>query len=446
MALLKSPATFPADVLGLTLWTKQLEILQAVRDHRRVAVASGHSCGKTLTLATLIVEWMSSHRDARVICTASTNRQVHTVLWAEVQRLYARSRYELPGVMQERDWKISPTWRADAVSVDDPTAIQGVHGPATLVVVDEAEGLDARIWSAIESLLSSEGSRLVVAFNPVTPSGKCFEIWQRPDLYRQIQISCLDHPNVVSGENVIPGAVTSEWIEEIRQREGVDSPFWASRVLGQFPKTSTSSLLTLDEINAADVETGVDEAPRIGVDVARFGDDKTVLVVLDRSRSVVEVLDWHGQDTMKTVGAIIDAMSRHSVSPDCVSIDSGNVGGPVVDRLLEQGFDVQPVDFGSSPRGDWASIVGRSAKFSNRKAELHWAVRAMIRQRVLRVSERWDMMRADLVAPTYSFTSQGKIAIESKDDLKKRLRRSPDFGDALVVAVASIGSRGPLIQ
>lgn len=447
MALLRSPTIFATDVLGILPWSKQVEIRQAVAEHRRVAIQSGHGCGKTLTLAWLIIEWMLSNPNARVRCTASTNKQVHSILWAEVQKLYASARFEMPGVMLDKEWRISPSWRAEAISCDDPTAMQGLHSPATLIVVDESEGVHHSMRAAIESLMSSSGSRLVESYNPVTPSGHCYEISRRPDLYKLIQISCLDHPNVISGENVIPGGISREWVEEVRSREGEDSPFWQSRVLGRFPKSSTNSLITIDEIDAACGPTGVEDVARIGVDVARFGDDKTVLVVLDKTRRVVEEIEWWHQDTMRTTGAIIDAMTRHEVDPYCVAIDSSNAGGPIVDRLHEQGYPVIPVDFGSGPKGDWSDVVGRHIQFQNRKAELHWVARSLIRAKQFWIPVEYKRMRSDLVAPTYHFSSNGgKVIIESKDEVKVRLKRSPDNGDAAIIALGSLGSQRPCIQ
>lgn len=446
MALLKDPAAFPNEVLGYTPWSKQVEVLDAIRKHRRVAIKSGHGTGKTRLLGGLVNEWMCSHQNARVVCTASTNRQVHTVLWAEVQRLYREAKFEMPGELLEREWRIAPSWRADAVSVDDPTALQGIHGPATLIVVDEAEGVDHRMWGAIDSLMSSGGSRLVMAYNPTTPSGFCYDAAQRPDLFHTITISCLDHPNVISGEEVIPGAVTRQWVDEVRAREGDGSPVWSCRVLGEFPKTASNTILTIDDLVAADVPTGATDSPRIGLDVARFGTDQSVLCVVDATRTVVEVQAWQGEDLMATAGRLRDAMRRHNVEARFVGVDATGIGAGVVDRLREDGIRVSPVDFGAAPVGDWGTLLGRDAMFANRKAELHWVVRGLIRQKSLRVPVQWKAMWADLAAPTYAFDGKGRITIESKDALRERLKRSPDHGDALVIAFGGLGTRRPLIQ
>ena len=440
-----SDSRFAQRVLGWQPWEAQARILRSVRDHRRTLVMAGHAVGKTRTLASLIIEWMAMRPGARVVCTASTNKQVHSILWQEIRKLVEQSKVIIGGDLKETKWRFKDRL-AEALSVDDPTAIQGVHGRANLVVVDEAEGVHQSMWDALETLLSSKGSRMVLCFNPVTTSGYCYEAAQRPDMFNVISVSCLDHPNVVEGRDVIEGAVTREWVDEMRKRHGEDSPFWSSRVLGRFPKTSTNSLVTVTELLEADTPTGVEEEMRIGLDVARFGDDRSVLVVMDKTRTVIECQSWSHADLMQTAGRLREAMRRHGVRPGRVGVDVCGMGAGVVDRLAEDGVRVVPVDFGAGCLGDWGSVVGREAAFNNRRSELHWVARSLIRARQLRIGPQWKEIWADLAAPSYWFDGRGRIAVESKDEIKARIKRSPDYADAVLIALGASGTRRPMIQ
>jgi len=433
------PTFFAERVLGWKPWSRQREILASARENRRTLVMSGHGVGKTRTLASLICETMVLEPDARVVCMASTYRQVHDALWGEVQKLYRESRNPLGGRIGETEWTIGDGSRASIVAVDDPTALQGIHSPRVLVVVDEAEGVDPRMWAAVDSLLSSGGSSLVVAFNPVTPSGYLFDASLNPGRWNVIRVSCLEHPNVTGDdETIVPGAVTNRWIEEVRTREGEDSAFWSSRVLGRFPAAGSDSLISVSEIEATEnAETGVREPRRIGLDVARMGGDANVLVVLDESRRLIAVESWRGEDLMQTTGRLIDAMRRYGVEGRNASVDSCGIGAGVVDRLREQNVRVTAVDFGAGAAGDWSAILGRDAAFPNRRCELHSALRSLVRSKSISIPSKFREVVADLASVRYWYDSRGRFTVEPKDAIRARIRRSPDFGDALVIALGS---------
>lgn len=436
---------FSRAVLGQSLWSGQLAIKRSARRHRRTLVVSGHGTGKTRTLAEIVAEHMAFTPNANVVCTASTNAQVHQVLWTQVAAIHARARARgipLGGDFSDRIWRgATPDSFAVAKSVDDPTAMHGVHGPAVLVVVDEAEGVDRKMWRAIESLLLSEGSRLVVAFNPWDPEGYCAQAASRPDVWNVVHLSALSHPNVVSGENVIPGAVTREWVDEMRRLHGEDSDEWRVQVEGRFPRAGSRQLISADMLDAtAGGGLDQDEEPRAGLDVARFGGDRNVIVATDQRRRVVAVDSWVGLDLMETAGRALEFSRSLGAA---LRVDACGMGAGVVDRLREQGVSVDAVDFGTSPAGDWSDLLGVDAKFANRKAELHWALRENARRRLIEVPAKFRELRADLCAPTYGHDSTGRIKVEDKDAIRKRIGRSPDFGDALVIALSNAGFSRP---
>ena len=429
---------FPAHVLGNPLWEKQREIAASVRKNRRTAVISGHATGKTNTIACVILEAMTMHPNARIILTATTWNQVKDTAWGEVKRLYRNAKLPLGGMMLDTRWTIADGSLATCISVDDPTALQGVHGPFVLVIVDEAEGLGQDMWAAIESLMSSEGSRLLVCFNPVTPSGFLYEASKQPREWNFINVSCLDHPNVTSGQNQIPGAVTREWVDEMRAKHGEDSPFWHARVLGKFPDAGSDSLLSAREIEATEgIQTGVKEPRRIGLDVARMGSDTSVLTVYDETRTLIAVESWRSEDLMQTAGRLIDAIRRFKVEPRNACVDVCGIGAGVVDRCREAGMIVTPVDFGGGPVGDWAPLLGREAGFPNRRCELHAVMRQLVREKAISIPTRYREIVADLSAIRYWYDGRGRFVVEPKDAIKERIRRSPDFSDAAILALGA---------
>ena len=434
---------FSRVALNFNPWSKQTAILRAVRRHRRVIIQSGHGVGKSRILAAIALEWMATKPGAKIVCTAGTNAQIHDVLWSEVRKLYRSSRIPIGGEMQERGWKgPRPDWFAVCKSVDDPTALQGVHGEAVLIIVDEAEGVAREMWEALDTLLSSEGARMVAAFNPTTPSGYCFEATQRPDLWHTIAISCLEHPNFISGENVIPGAVTRAWVEECRASWGEDDPRWAFRVLGQFPKTGTRQLASIADLDATiGGGTAAPEPPRAGLDVARFGGDRNVLCLLDDRRRVVACDHWTGHDAMQTVGRVVDRLRGTAFQ---LRVDTCGMGGPFVDRFRELGVAVDAVDFGAAPSShggrspDWA--LARGVPFrgaGGRKDELHYVLRQLVRDRAIEIGPKFCELRADLAALQYEFDSAGHFRVDDKETVRVRIGRSPDFSDALVIALSN---------
>jgi hypothetical protein len=197
-------------------------------------------------------------------------------------------------------------------------------------------------------------------------------------------------------------------------------------------------LVSVAELEATEaVATGVREPRRIGLDVARMGGDANVLVVLDETRRVVAVESWRGEDLMQTTGRLIDAMRRHNVIGRNVAVDSCGIGAGVVDRMREQNVAVTAVDFGSAPAGDWATVLGKESTFPNRRCELHAALRALVRSKQISIPSSFREVIADLASVRYWFDSRGRFTVEPKDAIRARIRRSPDFGDALVIALGS---------
>lgn len=435
------PMYFGRAILGRKRWAKQCEMRRSVWEHRRTIVYSGHSVGKTFELGTLIVEWVLAHPGSRTIVTGPKFETVRLGVWAQVRQAFFGAAARLPGRMLEASWTISDGWDCIVSTADKPSNFQGLRGATVLLVIDEAQGMESFEYvTALLSLVTAEDSRVIACLNPLFNSGWTYDAATSP-LWHAIRIDGLEHPNIVEGREVIPGAITQTWVDEMRADFGEDSPEWQSRVRGQFPEHSDSQVISIADL-AKGAGIAIDEKPRGGLDVARFGGDRNVFGAFDARRRLVHVESWTGLDTMQTAGRVKNLAQRWGVQ---VRIDVCGLGVGVYDRLREEGVAVDAVDFGSAPKGDWRGAMSGNVQFKNRRAELHWVTRTLLRAGQVEIGEKFREVRSDLVAPRYSYDGAGKIVVEEKDKLRSRLGRSPDHGDMVHLAMSN-GTVAPRVE
>ena len=253
---------FAADVLGVTLWSKQQEVLNALANHRRVAVKSGNGLGKDFTAAVAALWFLHCHDPAIVLTTAPTFRQVRNILWRQIQRLHDPAADTLGGKMLNTRWELSQDRYALGLSAGGADRFQGFHCENVLVIVDEAAGVSEEIYEAVDAVMTSSNAKLLLIGNPTTTGGAFHRAFhQERGLYETITISALDSPNVTGDEPPVPGLVTAQWVEERRIAWGEDSDTYRSRVLGQFPARGDDTLISMDDIEAAIYDNTYDDAP-----------------------------------------------------------------------------------------------------------------------------------------------------------------------------------------
>jgi phage terminase large subunit len=428
------PRKFVTEVLGLTLWEKQFQILEAARDHRRVAIRSGHSVGKTFAVASLVLWWLYA-RQGLVLTTAPTWDHVEGVLWREINSIAGRATVPLPGEPFLTERRVSNDWKAFGLSTNNPDAFRGWHHPRLLVVIDEASGVDELIHTEISTLCTGQENCIVMIGNPTSTSGTFYNAFAKQGPWHRLHISCLEHPNVISGVEGIKGAVTTQWVEDARSQWGEQHPFWFSRVLGVFPMISNKGVIPLawveraineDKRKEALDQAELDRIPRVGgLDVARYGDNRTVFIVR-RGDAVEHIESWHHTSLMETTGRAKRLIDEFKLK--ALVVDSAGVGGGVVDRLLEQHAPVFAYNGGHR--------AFTQGQFANRRSELWWSLRQRFEHQKMWLPKNHDILTGELIAPQYDITSAGRLRVETKESLLDRGIASPDFADALVMSFA----------
>lgn len=409
-----------------------MQIAESVRDNPRTGVASAHGVGKSWVAARIALWWLCCYPGSIVATTAPTFRQVERVLWQELRQAHKNARERLPGKLLQTSLTVDDGWYAFGFSTVDANRFQGLHAEHVLAVFDEAAGVAQEIWTAAEGILTSAHCRLLAIGNPTEADGPFYQMFREPGVSK-IHISAYDIPNVQERRTVIPGLTTWEWVEDKRARWGESSPIFKSRVLGEFPGDADNSVIPLSWVEAA-VERGRASADASGVtcvalDVADGGEDRSILAI--RRGSAVELLDV-SQDNPHSTMALV-GIARARAGSARLTVDSIGVGAGVVSRLRELGADVSAFNAAEATPDTDAS---GEMRFANIRAAAWWGLRERLHPETgdkLELPDD-DELVADLTAPRWAMTSSGRIKIESKDDIRKRLGRSTDRADAVVMA------------
>ncbi|MEE8045543.1 MAG: DEAD/DEAH box helicase family protein, partial [Dehalococcoidia bacterium] len=428
------PVRFASEKLGASPWSKQNEILEAIRDHARVAVRSCNGSGKTYIAAHVVLWWLMCHADAIVITTAPTGHQVRDILWREIRRAHHQNSALVGGILLRTSLELGDKHFAQGLSTDTPERFQGFHEGHILFVVDEASGVREGIFEAIEGSMTSADAKVLLIGNPTSLRGTFYEAFhKRRGLWKTIHISAFDTPNLVQNEVVLPSLVTPKWVADAEENWGSESYLYQVRVMGEFPTESEDTLIPLKLIEAAiagSMEDSGDGVLQVGVDVARFGSDRTAICVR-RGGQIVSLESFHREDTMSTAGRVARIARQHS--PGAIRVDEIGIGAGVVDRLVELEI----------PNIEGVNVARKASKpeqFANLRAELYDGLRERFFEGRIVISDDAELI-SQLASVRYSFTSSGQMRIEGKDELRSRGERSPDLADAVMLAFAKSATR-----
>ncbi|MBU8540191.1 terminase large subunit domain-containing protein [Falsiroseomonas tokyonensis] len=418
---------------------------EAVAEAVQVAVASGHGIGKTALIAWIILWFISTRDHPQIVVTANTKAQLTSKTWRELAKWQKRAingswfqwsaeKFYLKGH--------SETWFASAVpwTKEKAEAFAGTHEKHVLLVFDEGSAIDDAIWEVAEGAMTTAGAMWIVFGNPTRNTGRFRECWRRfAKRWFTMQVDSRDAKKASKKQ-------IQAWLEDY----GEDSDFFRVRVKGQWPRAATSQFISEEDVAAAvarfkrrerlkrekalllnidpervslavtdDVDP--DEPLVLAVDVARYGDDHTVLLL--RKGDIAKIIGrYNGLGTDQVKQLVIDAITEHR--PDATFVDGVGVGAGVVDELRALGYSVIDVNAGRKALNPKA--------YFNRRVEMYDRVRKWLRGGGC--IEETRTLTEGLTAVEYGFADRsGQLQLESKDDMKARGLPSPDEADALAM-------------
>ena len=488
------PDVFIEKAFGDKLEKYQAHTIRKIMRHDRVAIKACHNMGKTFILSRVIPLYLLANPYSKVITTAPTFNQVKNILWSELRSLHAKSKTPLGGTMLQTEWQLSPngdwfalgfTSRQEQSSSEGQgkqSSFQGFHAKGGIMVVfDEATGIPPAIWTMAEGLLTQSNVKFVAIGNPTSKNSEFFKCFKSPE-WAKISLSCFDSPNLNINNlftindlkrelqilKELPQVLAQERLQNYRTSEGkghllsmswvmgralkwgIDHPLFLSKCIGEFPVEGDGSLITLNDCEMAqirDYKPKVSDRKILGVDVARFGTDSTVMTALHGYKYLGKKV-LVKRDTVQVVGEIFNQISQYN-GFDVIVIDETGLGAGVVDLLKErkrEGLinpktEIRGVQFGSGVSCEIKNCTHISgecdkARFANVKAKMYSLLSDEIKNNLeLPKLDKGEIYLEELPTIKYHYDSKGRMIIESKDEYKKRTGRdSPDHADSLALA------------
>lgn len=443
------PVEYVEDIIGAKPDGEQAKILQSVADNTMTSVRSGHGVGKSAVEAWVAIWFLSTRPFPKIPCTAPTQHQLFDILWAEISKWLRNA----PGLQNEIVWTKEKVylkgypeeWFAVARTATKPDALQGFHADDVLYIIDEASGVRDEIFEPVLGSLSTPGARLLMCGNPTQKSGFFFESHTK----NRAAYSTFH----IDGRQ--SGRVSSEFVKKIIEMYGEDSDVFRVRVAGEFPLNEEDVFISLPIVEKSIMteftERKKPNTIRIGCDVARFGDDKTVIGTKIDEKATIEK-KRRGQDTMKTADDIVllyyDLLKKYPTykDPVIVAVDDGGVGGGVVDRLKQMQrnnldnlgqMNIVPVKFGQRISHKY---------YHDSTTYMMAVVKTLLSPHdedgkpkpVELILPDDDDLVAQLSGRKYALTENSKIKVESKKDMKERGLPSPDEADCVLLLCVPI--------
>jgi hypothetical protein len=444
--LMKACERFVYDPLGFVLWAYpwgkegvlknddgpdswQSDFLLKYGDYLksgkpvRMARSSGHGIGKTALISWIIQHFMSTRPYPEIIATANTATQLETKTWRELAKWhnFLINKHWFTWSATKYKCIIDPgTWFAIAQpwSKERPDAFQGSHEKHILFLYDEASAIDDVIWETTEGAMTTPGAVWIAFGNPTKNTGRFKECWGR--FRHRWDTDRIDSRTAKMANK----AQLEQWIEDY----GEDSDFVRVRVKGVFPRASSTQFISEEVVQKA-MDRRLEPVIYshmpiiIGVDVARFGDDQSVITI--RQGTYIVKIDKHREkDTMELSSLVLQAIKKWN--PQTVFVDEIGIGAGVVDRLHQLGYkNVIGVNVGSAAENE--------DMYFNLRTEIWGKMRDWLKHADIPNDEE---LKTDLTGPEYGFDSKERIQLERKKDMKSRGLASPDVGDSLALTFA----------
>jgi len=394
----------------------------------RFARSSGHGIGKS-TIAAWLAHWvMSTRPQCQGTITANTFTQLRTKTWAQIAKWTALGINShwftvTSEMMYHNDHQRTWFCASQSCKEENSEAFAGQHAATStsFYIFDESSAIPDKIFEVSEGGLTDGESMIFLFGNATRSTGKFQRVTFGSEKARW------DHGAIDSRDCALPN---KEQIQEWENDYGEDSDFFRVRVRGLPPAASDLQFIPTDRVHEAQQREAqaLDDDPLIvGVDVARGGFDDNVIRFrrgLDaRSIPPIKLLGSETRNTTILIAKICDVLDEHK--PEAVFVDGTGVGGPIVDRLLQLGYNVEEIQFGwASPDHD---------HYANMRAWMWAQMRDWLKRGAIDDSPELEI---DLVGPGYTHDRKDRIVLEAKEQMKKRGLASPDDGDALALTFA----------
>jgi len=454
------PIAFVREVLNADPWSRQCEILEAVRDNPRTAVRSGHKIGKSFVVACLALWFYCTYQRARVILTSTTSRQVDAILWTEIRMMCKRATIPIGEPAALARTGLKPDEDDDfreivGFTARQAEAVAGISGPRLLYLPDEASGVEDHIFEAIEGNMMG-GAKMALFGNPTRNEGEFFEACEgaKKKFYKVITVSSTETPNYVERTDKYPGLATYEEVETKRQIYGEDSAWWKVRVLGLHALSEDARILNIHQIAQAQLrwhdmrereskgERVVEAEGRlhIGCDPAGVGGagDESAFA----ARRGLRIFGLHARRGLSEEAHLVEVLGMCSLYKKPGETEKPLV---IIDRDGAVGAKVWGVFMAyiaeHDEKGDAAfELIGiRSSENAKRKPlEYH-----LVRDEAYWIFADWikaggaipedAFLEKDLHAPKWEHDIKNRAKATDKKVLRKILGRSPDRGDACIL-------------
>lgn len=455
--ILLDPVEFQHDYLRRELWDAQVRMCHAIERHKTVSVKACHASGKTFNAAGLVPWWLVRNPTGKAITIAPTLRQVK-LMWEEIAIATSKSRIKFPEPTTT-SLRINEENYALGFSSAKGVNAQGFHGQKVLIIADEAPGIPADVWDAIEGIRAGGDVRLLKLGNPTVPSGPFFDDFNRGKLaVHGITISAFDTPNLdgLTIERLLelpeqeldvvksPFLVTRRWVKERYLHWGPNHPSYQSRVLGNFPAQGQFSVFSADVVQRSSRPVTDEqwaelrqwsEIIQVGVDVAGAGDDETAACAR-AGNVVIKQGAWVDPDARGAVALFLSGLRRdYPHARIVVMVDITGVGYHFATWLADQAYEVHGFVAGGKAMDQ--------TSFANAKAEAYWCAGEWMKRGIFGV-EDLDT-QGQLIGVQYKPLPTGAIMIEKKEDAKKRGMSSPDRAEALIMSFVPLVPRDQVV-
>ena len=375
--------------------------------------------GKTTLLAWIVLWWGIFREDAKIPMTAPTSHQLYDLLMPEVRKWWEKMPDTLKNEVVIKQEKIDYANGSFAVPrtarKDQPEALQGFHATHLSFIIDEASGIPQIIFEVAEGAMTGENTLVVMAANPTRAEGYFYDSHHKNRwMWRCFQF------NAEESENV-----SKTWIEQKKRQYGVDSDVYKVRVKGEFPSQSSNAVLRLSDVEDAIVREVYDDsgAEVWGLDIADYGDDRTVLVKR-KGKWFHSIEARRNLDLPAIAGWLIWEYTNAKRKPAIIFYDAIGVGSSLGAVCYDKGLDMLVGVKASNSADD-------SKKFENKRAEWYYTLKDILPD--AKIPDN-DELVGELMAQKYKISNTGKLMLIPKEEIKNELGRSPDIADAMALS------------